>query len=260
MQQFYQLYRFMAEDALVYLLPASGKNRLQDLVFTANLGGVLEHLRDRSVAILANFTVESRRGETEVGRRFFEAMGYEVRVAPHRFEGEAELKHLHDNIYVGGHGIRSAPEVYDWLERTFDMRVIKLEETDPYLYHLDTTVFPLTPEKTLVCTELYERAELAELESVTEVIDVSYQHCMSGITNSVRLFNTILNSSHIHELRAGTEEYQAELAKNRRLEDIAAETGFEVAFFNLSEYHKAGALLSCMLMHLNRRSYEFRLL
>jgi hypothetical protein len=83
---------------------------------------------------------------------------------------------------------------------------------------------------------------------------------MSGITNSARLYNTILNSSNIHDLKAGTEEYRMELSKNRRLEDIGAELGFEVSYFNLSEYMKGGALLSCMLMHLNRRSYDIRLL
>ena len=48
--------------------------------------------------------------------------------------------------------------------------------------------------------------------------------------------------------------------KNRRLEDIAADHAFELTFLNLSEYLKGGALLSCMVMHLNRHSYEFTLL
>ena len=76
----------------------------------------------------------------------------------------------------------------------------------------------------------------------------------------MRLYNTILNASNIHDMKAGTEEYREELAKNRRLEDIAMELGFEVSYFNLSEYLKGGALLSCMLMHWNRRSYDVRLL
>ena len=44
-----------------------------------------------------------------------------------------------------------------------------------------------------------------------------------------------------------------------RIEDIATELAFEVVYFNLSEYHKGGALLSCMVMHLNRFSYRFDL-
>jgi arginine dihydrolase len=258
-RQFLELYNFLSSEGVVYLLP-SPSNGLQDLVFTANLGVVLEHMPGKDTVVLSNFTVASRRGETEVGRRFFEAMGYRVIVAPDRFEGEAELKHLQDNVYLGGYGLRSSREVYDWMERAFDMRIVRLRQREPYLYHLDTTIFPVTREATLVCTELFDRKEVAQIEKVTNVIDVSVDHCFSGITNSVRSYNTILNASHLHDLKAGSEEYREEISKNRRLEDLASEMGFEVTFVNLSEYLKAGAVLSCMVMHLNRASYDFRLL
>lgn len=260
MIQFLNLYSFIAFDALVYQLPTPRDSTLQDLTFTANLGVVLEHVPGRNTVVLSNFTSEPRRGETEVGRRFFDQMGYDVYVPETKFEGEAELKHLHDNVYAGGHGIRSQPETYDWMSETFDMTVIKMEMTDPYLYHLDCTVFPITTEHTLVCVEMYDRTEISALEQHTDIIDVPLPAAMSGVCNSVRLNNTILNASHIQQLKAGTEEYQEEAAKNRLLEDIAAKLAFEVTYFNLSEYHKGGALLSCMLMHLNRHSYAFQLL
>src|SRR5215211_1389015 len=259
MVQFLETYRYLASEGLVYVLPTPVGCDLQDLVFTGNLGVVLEHVPAKDVVVVSNFTSEPRRGETEVGVRFFEQMAYQVHVAPTKFEGDAELKHLHDEVYVGGYGQRSERETYDWMEETFDMKVVKLRMTDPYLYHLDCSIFPLTREETLVCTELYEPAEIAELERYTDIIDVPKDVAYSGICNSVRLSNTILNASHIHELQAGTEDYAEELKKNRVLDDIAAEHAFEVAYFNLSEYHKAGALLSCMVMHLNRYSYEFTL-
>jgi len=260
MRQFLELYHFLSSEAVVYLLPAPGGCSLQDLVFTANLGIVPEHLPDKNTVILSNFTSEPRRGETPMGVRFFEAMGYDTHVAPHRFEGEAELKHLYDNVYIGGYGIRSQREAYEWMERKFDMTILKVEEVDEYLYHVDTTVFPITREKTLVCTEMYEEHEIAAIEKHTEIIDVSADHCYSGVCNSVRLCNTIMNASHIHDLKPGTEDYKFEIAKNHRLEDIAVNLGFEVSYFNLSEYLKGGALLSCMVMHLNRHSYAFNLL
>jgi N-dimethylarginine dimethylaminohydrolase len=258
--QFLNVYRYLASEAVVYLLPTPRNCGLQDLVFTANLGVVLEHWPQRDVVIISNFTSEPRRGETAVGADFFEAMGYRVHVAPSKFEGDAELKHLHDNIYVGGYGTRSERETYDWMERTFGMQVIKVRLTDPYLYHLDCSVFPITRENTLVCTELFEEEEVAEIERHTNIIDVSVDVSYSGICNSLRLSNTLLNASHIHDLKAGTQEYTHELTKNRRIEDIAANLALEVTFFNLSEYLKGGALLSCMVMHLNRKSYEVSLL
>jgi N-dimethylarginine dimethylaminohydrolase len=257
--QFLELYRYLSAEALVYLLPTPRTADLQDLVFTANLGVVLEHLPDKNTVIISNFTSEPRRGETQVGVKFFRDMGYEVCVPPTKFEGEAELKHLHDDIYAGGYGTRSEKETYDWMERTFDMRIIRVRLVDPYLYHLDCVVFPITTENALVCTGLLEKHEVAEIEKVTNVIDVSVDEAYSGICNSVRLPKTVLNSSHIHDLKAGTEDYLYETQKNRKLEDIASNLALEVSYFNLSEYHKSGALLSCMVMHLNRHSYKIAL-
>src|SRR5215211_9553569 len=215
MVQFLEVYRYLACEGLTYVLPTPVGCDLQDLVFTGNLGIVLEHVPTKDTVVISNFTSEPRRGETAVGARFFESMGYQTHVAPAKFEGEAELKHLHDNVYVGGYGLRSQREAYEWMERSFDMEVVKLRMGDPYLYHLDCSVFPLTREDTLVCTELYEEEEIAELEAHTNVIDVPPDAAYSGICNSVRLENTILNSSHIHELKAGTDEYAEELQKNR---------------------------------------------
>ncbi|MBO0862206.1 MAG: amidinotransferase, partial [Chloracidobacterium sp.] len=91
------------------------------------------------------------------------------------------------------------------------------------------------------------------------VIPVSADECYSGICNSVRMPSTVLNSSHLQDLKLGTEDYEHEVRKNRKLEDVAADLALEVSYFNLSEYHKSGALLSCMVMHLNRHSYKIAL-
>ena len=45
--QFLQLYHFIAADAVVYILPTPKLTGLQDLVFTANIGIVLEHLEEK---------------------------------------------------------------------------------------------------------------------------------------------------------------------------------------------------------------------
>ncbi|MEA3273992.1 MAG: arginine deiminase-related protein [Pseudomonadota bacterium] len=258
--QFLQLYHFMAAEAVVYLLPTPHLTGLQDLVYCANLGIVLEHLPGKDSIVLSRFSTEIRAPEVAVGESFFHAMGYQVIQAAHQFEGEAELKHLHDNVFLGGYGTRSDRAAYDWMAAQFDMRIIPLQETDPYLYHLDCTVFPLTRQDTLVCTEMYEPEEVAQIERMTNIIDVSVEDCFSGVCNSVRLGNTLMNASHLHELPSTHEDYAGERQKNRTLEDIATRFGFEVSFFNLSEFLKSGALLSCMVMHLNRRSYDLALI
>lgn len=257
--QWLDLYNFMAADSLVYLLPTTAQSGLQDQVFTANLGFVPEHLPRRDTAIVSRFTSPPRKGETPFGMRFFEAMGYRTVLAPFCFEGEAEIKHLHDNVYLGGYGERSDAQVYAWMEQEFGMRVIPVHEVDPHLYHLDCTIFPLSHDETIVCTEMFTPEEVRTIEQVTNVVDVSADIAFNGICNSVRMHNLILNASNIHDLKAGADDYALEIAKNRKLEDICAERGHEPVFFNLSEYMKSGALLSCLVMHLNRCSYGFRL-
>jgi N-dimethylarginine dimethylaminohydrolase len=260
LSQFLQVYNHLAADSVVFLLPTPKDCKLQDLVFTANLGVALEHLTEENIVVLSNFTSRPRVGEARVGRSFFKAMGCEVVTAPHKFEGEAELKHLYDNVYIGGYGIRSDRRTYEWMEAEFDMKVIKVEEVDEYLYHLDCSIFPITDEDTLVCTEMFTKRELKQIEKHTNVIDVTADSAYSGICNSVRLHNSVLNASHLHSLKAGSDDYMHEIRKNRELEDIAIKLGLEVNYFNLSEYMKGGALQSCMVMHLNRRSYAFRLI
>ena len=258
--QFLQLYHFMASDAVVYLLPTPKLPGLQDLVYCANMGVVLEHVPEKNIIILSNFSAENRKSETQVGKQFFELMGYNTFMPPHHFEGDAELKHLHDNVYIGGYGTRSEKQAYSWMAEQFDMNIIPVEEVEPYLYHLDCTVFPLTREDTLICTEMYTNEEIKQIEAVTNIVDVSVDDCFSGICNSIRLGNSILNASNIYEMKATDEFYEEEKHKNRTLEDIAARFAFEVSFFNLSEFLKSGALLSCMVMHLNRKSYDLVLL
>jgi N-dimethylarginine dimethylaminohydrolase len=145
------------------------------------------------------------------------------------------------------------------MEEKFGMKIIKVREIEQYLYHLDCSIFPITKGNTLICTELFSKKELAELGKYTNLISVTGDEAFSGICNSVRLPNQVLNSSHIHDLKAGTEDYKFELQKNRKLEDIAGNLALEVSYFNLSEFHKSGALLSCMVMHLNRSCYKIAL-
>jgi len=259
-RQFQALYQFLSSRGVVQLLPVPSNCGLQDLVFTANLGIVLEHLPAKDTVVISNYDSKPRIGETEVGVKFFQSMGYQTIVPSTKFEGEAELKHIYDNVYIGGYGLRSQKETYEQFEEQFDMKIIKVRESDPYLYHLDCSIFPLTYEKTVVCTDLLSTTEIKEIEAVTEIIDVSREEALPGLCNSVRVGNYLLNGSHIHELKRGTENYRLEIAKNRKLEDIAADNGFELALFNLSEYQKGGAALSCMVMHLNRVSYQYRLI
>jgi len=248
-RQFLDLYQFVAGNSLVYTLPSTGN--FQDLVYVANMGIYLPHIKDSNNIILSNFTSEPRQGEEGVGKPFFESMGYEIHMCPFKWEGEADLKYLYDNVYIGGYGQRSDIEAFEWMEEKFDMNIIKIEMVDEYLYHLDCSIFPLTNDKTLICTELYTPEELALISQYTNIIDISVDDTLNGIANSARLGNMILCASNISEMTRADENYEAEKHKINTLEKICFNEGLEPVFFNISEYMKSGAMLSCMIMHLN---------
>jgi len=248
-KQFLDLYNFIAGSGLVYILPSYGD--YQDQVYVANVGMVLTHNKKSSNVILANYTSEPRQGEEIVAKKFFELMDYKTHLCPHKWEGEADLKYLRDNVYVGGYGIRSDIKAYEWMEKEFDMEIIKVEMVEDYLYHLDCSIFPLNKNKSLICTELYTSEEIKLIEKYTEIIDINVDDAFGGITNSARLGNMILCASNISELSKHDEFYKGEKQKIETLENICSNEGMEPIIFNMSEYMKSGAMLSCCLMSLN---------
>jgi N-dimethylarginine dimethylaminohydrolase len=58
-KQFMDLYNFMAGQSLVHLLPSEGN--FQDLVYVANLGLQLPHIKDENHILLSNFTSPPRK-------------------------------------------------------------------------------------------------------------------------------------------------------------------------------------------------------
>ena len=257
-KQFMDLYNFMAGQSLVHLLPSEGN--FQDQVYVANLGLQLPHIKDQNHILLSNFTSDPRKGEELVGEKFFQQMGYKTHISPYKWEGEADIKYLYDNVYIGGYGIRSNIKTYEWMEENFGMNIIKVAMTDEYLYHLDCSIFALNNDQTLVCTELFDPEELRAIEQHTEIIPVDIEDALGGMTNSVRLGNMVLCASNIAEMKKTHEYYEAEKHKIESLEKICSDAGMEPVIFNLSEYMKSGAMLSCMVMHLNRVDHSKSLL
>jgi len=257
-KQFMDLYNFVAGGAIVNLLPSEGN--FQDQVYVANLGIYLPHIKNENHIILSNFTSDPRKGEELVGEKYFNQMGYKTAISPFKWEGEADLKYLYDNKYIGGYGIRSDIKAYEWMEEQYGMDILKVEMVDEYLYHLDCSIFALNNNQTLVCTELFEGEELIEMEKYTELIDIDIDDAFCGLTNSVRMGNMILCASNISELKKSHEYYAGEKHKIETLEKICGDAGMEPVIFNLSEYMKSGAMLSCMMMHLNRVDHNRTLL
>lgn len=235
--QWMKLYRKLSETSLVYILPGCGN--FQDLPFVANLGCYLPHILDRKVILLANFSSIPRRGEDVIGRRFFESFEYLVEQPLHRWEGEADLKWVRENIYIGGIGSRSTIEAYNWMSKEFEMEVPCIELSDPKLYHLDCVYFQLTDTKALVNVTALRPQDIKKLERLVEIVEVPEAFKYEGWTNCIRI-----NDSILYGPSAPWELFESLLAKH----------DFQLETFDLTEFDKSGADLSCLCFHLNHKN------
>ncbi len=239
------LYRLLTQEAEVYLLP-SGLRRsgLQDEVFTANLGVVIP---EANMAVISRYRTHVRIGEESHGLSFFSDLGYgAVFAARYDFEGEADMKRLAPGLYACGHGIRTDLKSYLWMRQYTDghagVEFVLMQMTDPKLYHLDCSLFPIDFSTAMVCTSAFTKSDMAALEKHVDIIDVPLHAAHAGATNILRvgqkIYSYILPDETERALQVGA------------VESMCRQCNLEPVFVDLFEFLKGGAGLSCMTMHL----------
>jgi len=253
--QFLDVYNFLSSIGMVYLLPSYAG--LQDQPFVANLGVVLPHVKDYTV-VVANFRSPPRQGETLPGFAFLKMLGINepVTVCPKYFEGEADCKYLRDNIYFMPYGMRTTSAAIKWFAETYDMNIIPIRLKNPEAYHLDCCVFPITRDKVVVATTEIDPAEIKEIEKVAEIISAPKEIMVAGATNCVRVRRLVLVGSDIRQLSAKDADYAVQRQLVDFVEKTAADNSMESVVFNISEFGKSGAALSCLVMHLNYFDFQ----
>jgi N-dimethylarginine dimethylaminohydrolase len=254
--QFLELYKHVAKRALVYLLPSTPG--LQDQPYVSNLGVVLPHCEADTV-LISRFRTAPRVGEDRIGAEFFRLMNFTVKQPPMTFrgeplyfEGEADLKHIYGNLYVGGHGLRTSRNALTWAAEQFGMEIVPFRTFHPYLYHLDCSLLRLTERAVLMCTSVADPVCIRTLAHHCEIIDVSLEDARAGITNCLLLDGEVLCDSNIAELDKNDSKYPIEKSKIDRLEAICSRFGLSLRVFCMSEFYKSGALLSCLIMHIRQ--------
>jgi N-dimethylarginine dimethylaminohydrolase len=250
MGEWFNFYKLLAADSLVYLLvPLKG---LQDQTYV-NSFVYLPHIHEKDVCILSNFTAEGRAGEEIVAQDLLKKLGYQTIKSPYKFEGYPELKYLRDDIYFGGYGIRTQIEAHQWLTKNFGCKIIPIKETDEKLYHLDCLLFVIDEENIIACTELIDKATMHQIERVCNVHAVTKEDCYENACNSVRVGDLILTASSLEFMRKRDPEYVKEWKKNQTMEKICRDVGLEIMYLEMSEAGKSGAALSCFCTPLNKR-------
>ena len=258
-RQWLDLYQLLASQGYVETLPSKPSKDLQDLVYVANIGIVLCHLPE-PVFVAANFKSPPRKGEEKIGIELFKIMEYRVERPTTTFEGEADLKHIRDNLYIGGYGIRTDPKTYDWMEEKFGMKIIRVKMTDEWCYHFDCNLFPLTTETVIACPPLMTAEEKKAVEKVVEIVPISKRLAHAATTNAVRIGSYVVYGATLTGLTKDDEDWDDECDKEAFFVKTLPKYGMEPIPVNLSEFEKSGAACSCCVCHLNRASYSVPLI
>jgi N-dimethylarginine dimethylaminohydrolase len=109
-------------------------------------------------------------------------------------------------------------------------------------------MFVLDEETILLCTSICDKETIRSIQKHCRIIDVPIDLAYRGATNSVCCGSTILTESRVENLKKGDQHFEVEKKKRAFLEKIAAEKEMEISFFDLNEFHKSGAMLSCLVM------------
>jgi len=246
--QWRALYRYLASRSLVYLLPSGAG--LQDQPCVANLGVAFD-FDEEPVVVLSRFRALARDREPAFGKAFFAGMGIATQTSPDFFEGEADLKRVKERVYFGGFGVRSSRSAHDWLRDTHDLTIVALPLEDPHLFHLDCILHVLSKERVMLATAACPRETVREVEAVAEIVDVPLDLAYRGATNVVRVGEEILCDSCLDGLSRSDPLYAVEKAKREFWQKLAPSLGLTPVFFDMSEFYKSGAMLSCLVLPLN---------
>jgi N-dimethylarginine dimethylaminohydrolase len=250
MEQWSSLYNILCQNSIVYLLPE--KPSLQDQVFTANIGFKLP---ERDVFIISNFLNDERKGEEFVAEQFLQ-YNYTIETTKNIFEGEADVKIVGKNILIG-YGIRTSFKVIDEIKKIFkkydlsEYKIIPIKMTSDKSYHFDTCVLPINEETILINKYSIDSNDVDFLKKSfkTRVIPLKYWGYY-GCTNSIINDSFLLNGTDLNELIDDEENYDFEKRRLDYLSDLAYKFNLLPIFINISEFHKSGADLSCLVCRL----------
>ena len=202
-----------------------------DMTFTANAGVVVGER-----FIPANFRFPERQLEEGRFTDWFETHGYRIETVhePHFWEGEGDVLPA-DGAVFAGYRFRTEFRALDHIDELLGRETVRLELTDPRLYHLDTCLAPLGGGRGLFYPPAFTEASQAALkEHFPTLIAVSERDAARFACNAVLAGETVvLNTGCAETVRA--------------LQDH----GFAVAETPMDEFIKAGGSVKCLVLMLD---------
>jgi len=212
---------------------------LEDMCFTANQAFVGIDREERAFAIPSRMLHRSRRDEVEPLTRWYAAQGY--RIIELDLEGEEFLEGAGDLIWNpdwesvwAGFGHRSTRAAVDLFAATMEemgFAVRKLELVDPYFYHLNLCLAPLTPDALLIYPGAFSPQTLAQIRNATQTLEVTREEALRFECSGVSVNG-----------------YYITPRLSRKLEQILGREGIEPIVVDVSEFHKGGGSVAGLKM------------
>lgn len=194
-------------------------------------------------AMVAKFAAPAREPETQIAARFLQELDYSITLVPETYE--IDLKPCWGegrNTFFFGYGPRSSRHALPHVQKFLgsEATIIPLELVDNYFYHLDLTLTVLPREYFIVYTAAFSPSSKTRLLDwfVANGIDVQERvyfladdEARAFMANSVCLAgNHILTHRYSNQLKGW----------------ISAR-GFEVHEIDVSEFHKSGGSVACLV-------------
>ena len=256
--QWFEIYQVVTQYALVLTPPPNPL--LQDMVWS-NQTLYLPHVEEPT-CVISNFKAEGRDPETDIVETFLQEMGYKTYRIPDpewTFEGQPDCHYLKDNIYLAGYGERTTEQALDWIAEKFDANIIKLGKTSDRVYHFDEACCVLSEDKVMLGIPFVDKKALKEVEKYAEVIPIEDKDVIEFcITNNIAIGWTIFAGTYIDVFEPDTEEYEIEMKKIEMLEKITFDNGFDLIMFEIGQFLKQGAALSCCFTRLNYSDRKYQ--
>lgn len=229
-EQWTALYELLQSLGAKILLQEPVKG-LPDLVFTANAGLVW-----RDVVFLSNFRHAARQGETPSDKEWFTANGFNAVALPAdlSFEGAGDALFCGETLYAG-YLIRSEARAAQWVAAEMGCRVIPMQLTDEFYYHLDTCFCPLSGHEAIYFPQAFDDYARRLLPgSVPDLIEVVPDEAARFACNAVVIGKHVV-------LNTGCPQLEAELQKR----------GYTPHATELGEFIKAGGSAKCLTLRLD---------
>jgi N-dimethylarginine dimethylaminohydrolase len=207
------------------------KQGLPDLVFTANAALIY-----RQTAVLSRFRHAERQGEEPIDEAWLTAHGFTVRrLSPDiYFEGAGDALFCGDTLFAG-YRIRSHARGHQLVGELIGARVIPVELTDDYHYHLDTCFCPVAPDTAIYYPAAFDEYGLQALRAhIPNLIAVEREEARRFACNAVVVGKSVVTNTGCSQLHAALKD-----------------RGFEPHETPLDEFVKAGGSAKCLTLRLD---------